>query len=164
MKEPGASHAIAIAQADTQPGRPEPRPRSAYAEMRRITTRWRDNDAYGHVNNVVYYEWFDSAVNALLIEHGVLDVTHGEVVGFVVQTHCNYFRPLAFPQPVEIGIRVAHVGRSSVRYELGVFEEAATEPSAQGHFVHVYVTRAGRKSVPLPDALRALVQSLRGSV
>jgi acyl-CoA thioester hydrolase len=141
--------------------RPEPDPRSAYSVFRPITTRWMDNDVYGHVNNVVYYSWFDTAVNAHLIERGVLDIRGGDTIGLVVETQCNYFTPLAFPQQVEAGLRVARLGTSSVRYEVGLF--AAGEPltAAKGHFVHVYVDRANRRPVPVPPALRAVLQEMQ---
>ena len=100
--------------------RPQPQPREAYAHFSTITTRWMDNDVYGHVNNVVYYSWFDTAVNAHLIEQGALDTEAGETIGLVVETQCNYFAPLSFPQTIEAGIRVARLGQSSVRYEVGV--------------------------------------------
>jgi acyl-CoA thioester hydrolase len=141
--------------------KPTPDHRDRYRAYRRIPTRWADNDMYGHVNNVVYYGWFDTAVNALLIERGLLDIRHGEVIGFVVETGCSYFSPLAFPQTVEAGIRVAHAGRSSVRYEIGLFAEGASTAAAQGHFVHVYVDRATQRPVALPKALQALVEELR---
>ena len=140
--------------------RPRPNYRDGYRVFRRIQTRWADNDIYGHVNNVAYYGWFDTAVNALLIERGALDIQHGQTVGLVVETHCNYFAPLAFPQTVEIGIRVAHAGTSSVRYEIGVFAEDAREAAAQGHFVHVYVDRETRRPVPLPGPLARLAAEL----
>lgn len=141
--------------------RPSPELRSGYRVFRAITTRWMDNDLYGHVNNVVYYSWFDTAVNALLIERGALDIHHGTTVGFVVETQCNYFAPLAFPQTVEAGIRVAHTGGSSVRYEVGLFAQGARTAAAQGHFVHVYVDRATRRPVPLPAALLDVLHALR---
>lgn len=141
--------------------RPHPQPRSSYRAFRAIPTRWADNDMYGHVNNVVYYGWFDTAVNALLIERGALDIHGGDTVGFVVETQCNYFAPLAFPQTVEAGVRVAHIGGSSVRYEIGLFAQGADTAAAQGHFVHVYVDRRTRRPVPLPPALAAVVQDLR---
>ena len=144
----------------TRPLKPVPEHRSGYRVFRKIGTRWADNDAYGHVNNVVYYEWFDTAVNALLIERGALDIHRGKTVGFVVETHCNYFAPLAFPQTVEAGIRVAEVGRSSVRYEIGLFAEGGEHAAAQGHFVHVYVDRATQRPVPLPEPLAAVVAEL----
>lgn len=140
--------------------RAQPEPRSAYRRFRAITTRWADNDQYGHVNNVVYYSWFDTAVNAYLIEAGALDVQAGAVIGLVVETRCNYFAPLAFPQAVEAGLRVAQLGRSSVRYELGLFAQGEELSAAGGHFVHVYVDRATRRPAPLPDALRAALQPL----
>jgi len=119
-----------------------------------------DNDAYGHVNNVVYYSWFDTAVNRYLIEAGALDIHAGAVIGLVIETRCNYFAPLAFPQMVEAGLRVAQFGRSSVRYEVGLFAPGTDESAAAGHFVHVYVDRATRRPVELPDALRNALQPL----
>src|SRR5660397_14606 len=104
---------------DTPAIKPQAQPRSAYRVFRSLTTRWMDNDAYGHVNNVVYYSWFDTAVNAYLIEQGVLDIARGQTIGLVIETQCNYFSPLTFPQTVEAGIRVARLGASSVRYEVG---------------------------------------------
>lgn len=141
--------------------KPQPEPRAAYRAFRTITTRWMDNDVYGHVNNVVYYSWFDTAVNAHLIEQGALDIHGGQTIGLVIETQCNYFAPLAFPQSIEAGIRVARLGTSSVRYEVGLF--AAGEPltAAKGHFVHVYVDRATRRPVPLPAALRQVLESLQ---
>ena len=135
--------------------------------FRRISTRWADNDAYGHINNVVYYAWFDSAVNAHLIEQGVLDIHQGETIGLVVETHCNFFAPVVFPQAVDIGIRVASMGGSSVRYELGVFiapkegDAAATDICiAKGHFIHVYVGKANRRPVALSQALKSVLGKL----
>lgn len=141
--------------------RPEAHERTAYLAFIPITTRWMDNDIYGHVNNVVYYSWFDTAVNGHLIAQGALDIHHGKVVGLVVETQCNYFTPIAFPQNVTAGIRVAHVGASSVRYEVGLFADGATKANAQGHFVHVYVDRASRQPVALPDHLRTTLDTLR---
>lgn len=140
--------------------KPQPETRSAYRYWRNISTRWADNDSYGHVNNVVYYSWFDTAVNAYLIEQGVLDIRAGAVIGLVVETQCNYFSPLAFPQTVELGLRVAHCGRSSVRYALGVFAQGQAVAAAQGHFVHVYVDASSRKPTPLPSALVHALQPL----
>lgn len=140
--------------------RPAPEPRSAYHVFRAIGTRWMDNDVYGHVNNVVYYSWFDTAVNAYLIEQGVLDIERSTTIGLVVETQCNYFAPLAFPQTVEAGLRVARLGASSVRYEVGLFAQGAPQTAAAGHFVHVYVDRATRRPVPLPEPLRAVLQPL----
>jgi acyl-CoA thioester hydrolase len=141
--------------------RPRPEPRSAYASFQAITTRWMDNDAYGHVNNVVYYSYFDTAVNRHLIEAGALDIHQGATIGLVVETQCNYFSPLAFPQTVEAGLRVARIGASSVRYELGLFAEGAPYSAAAGHFVHVYVDRNSQRPVPLPAALLAALHTLQ---
>jgi acyl-CoA thioester hydrolase len=140
--------------------RPQPEPRHAYRHFSAVPTRWMDNDAYGHVNNVVYYSWFDTAVNRYLIEAGALDIQAGAVIGLVIETRCNYFASLTFPQLVEAGLRVAHLGRSSVRYEVGLFAQGSSESAAGGHFVHVYVDRATRRPVELPDALRAALQPL----
>jgi acyl-CoA thioester hydrolase len=137
-----------------------PEPRSAYKAFRSIGTRWMDNDAYGHVNNVVYYSWFDTAVNAYLIEHGVLDIHHGQAIGLVVETQCNYFSPLAFPQTVEAGLRVARLGHSSVRYEVALFAQDQDLCAARGHFVHVYVDRVSRRPVSLADPLKQLLETL----
>ncbi len=142
------------------PFRPAPRPRGDFAVFRPIGTRWADNDLYGHVNNVVYYAWFDTAVNGYLIEQGALDIHHGDTIGLVVETQCHYFAPLAFPQTVEAGLRVAHVGRSSVRYEVGLFAQREPLSAAAGHFVHVYVGRGDRRPRPLPQRLRDAVQAL----
>jgi acyl-CoA thioester hydrolase len=142
------------------PAKPQPEPRSAYRAFRTIGTRWMDNDAYGHVNNVVYYSWFDTVVNRYLIEAGALDIHAGAVIGLVIETHCNYFASLAFPQVVEAGLRVGQLGRSSVRYEVGLFEQGAATTAACGHFIHVYVDRQTRRPVELPAALRAALQPL----
>lgn len=142
------------------PERPQPEPRSAYKVFRSISTRWMDNDAYGHVNNVVYYSWFDTAVNAHLIEQGVLDIEHGQTIGLVIETQCNYFAPLAFPQTVEAGIRVARIGTSSVRYEVGLFVQGENLTAAKGHFIHVYVDRQSRRPAPLPDAFKRVLETL----
>lgn len=143
------------------PSRPIPRPRADFPVFVPITTRWADNDAYGHLNNVVYYSLFDSAVNGWLVRQGVLDIQHGAVIGLVVETRCHYFAPLAFPAPVEAGLRVAELGRSSARYEVGIFAEGAAETAAHGHFVHVYVDRATRRPLSLPDPLRRVLETLR---
>lgn len=139
---------------------PQPEPRSAYQVFRTIGTRWMDNDAYGHVNNVVYYSWFDTAVNAHLIEQGVLDIEHGQTIGLVIETQCNYFSPLAFPQTVEAGIRVARIGASSVRYEVGLFAQGDVLTAAKGHFIHVYVDRQSRRPVPLPAPFKCVLETL----
>jgi acyl-CoA thioester hydrolase len=140
--------------------RPEAQLRSSYRVFLPITTRWSDNDVYGHVNNVIYYSWFDTAVNAHLIEQGVLDFQGGDTIGLVVETQCNYFASLAYPQKVEAGIRVARLGGSSVRYEVGIFAEGSDSTAAAGHFVHVYVDAATRRPKPLPPALRAVLEAL----
>src|SRR5205085_6342843 len=119
-----------------------------------------DNDAYGHVNNVVYYSWFDTAVNAHLVERGVLDIQHGQTIGLVIETRCNYFAPVEFPQVVEAGLRVARIGSSSVRYEVGLFLQGGAATVAKGHFVHVYVERASRRPVPLPAPLKKVLEDL----
>jgi len=136
-------------------------PREHYRHFSALSTRWMDNDIYGHLNNVVYYSLFDSAVNRYLIEAGVLDIRAGEVIGLVVETHCNYFAPLAFPQPLEAGLRVARIGTSSVRYEIGLFAEGAPLSAASGHFVHVYVDRASRRPTPLPPGFVAALRGLQ---
>jgi acyl-CoA thioester hydrolase len=141
--------------------KPQPEPRDAYKAFRAISTRWMDNDAYGHVNNVVYYSWFDTVVNAHLIEQGALDIHQGETIGLVVETHCNYFSPIEFPQTVEAGLRVAHMGKSSVRYEVGLFAQGEPLTAARGHFIHVYVDRATRRPTLLPDKLKAVLEALR---
>jgi len=146
---------------DPSAAKPQPEPRSAYKAFRSITTRWMDNDVYGHVNNVVYYSWFDTAVNAHLIEHGALDIHGGRTIGLVVETQCNYFGPLAFPQTVDAGLRVAKLGSSSVRYEVGLFPAGQDATAARGHFVHVYVDRASRRPVPLPAELRSILERLQ---
>jgi len=140
--------------------RPQPDHRDAYRHFSDVPTRWMDNDLYGHVNNVVYYSWFDTVVNRYLIESGALDIHAGTVIGLVIETHCNYFASLAFPQVVEAGLRVGQLGRSSVRYEVGLFDKGAATTAARGHFIHVYVDRASRRPVELPAALRAALQPL----
>ncbi|MGO4328395.1 acyl-CoA thioesterase [Cupriavidus sp. 2TAF22] len=134
--------------------------RSAYRHFQPITTRWMDNDVYGHVNNVIYYSYFDTVVNTYLIRQGVLDIEAGETIGLVIETQCNYFSALSFPDTVVAGLRVARLGNSSVRYEVGLFRNDEEIAAAQGHFVHVYVDRATRRPVPLPAALRNALQAL----
>jgi acyl-CoA thioester hydrolase len=147
--------------ATSGPSRPHPQDRSAYRVFRPIGTRWMDNDIYGHVNNVVYYSFFDTAVNGYLIEAGALQIETSPVIGLVVETHCNFFASLAFPQAVEAGLRVAHVGRSSVRYEIGLFGASEPLTAAAGHFVHVYVDRETRRPTELPMPLLTAVEALR---
>lgn len=145
-------------------GRPEPGLRSQYVQFMPVQTRWMDNDVYGHVNNVVYYSYFDTVVNAYLIEQGVLNPEHSNTIGLVIETQCNYFAPLSFPDPVVAGLRVARLGNTSVRYEVGLFRGDTQEAAAQGHFVHVYVDRETRRPVPLPDALRAVLEPLASNI
>lgn len=140
--------------------RPTPSGRDAYCHFTTITTRWSDNDAYGHVNNTIYYQWFDSAVNALLVGAGLLDIVNGDPIGLVVETGCSYFAPLSFPGDVEVGVAIDRLGGSSVTYRIGVFAAGAAEPAAQGHFIHVYVGRDSRRPVPLPEEWRARLNAL----
>jgi acyl-CoA thioester hydrolase len=137
--------------------RPTPHARADYPHFTAISTRWSDNDAYRHVNNVVYYGFFDTAVNQMLIEAGALDVEGSPAVGLVVETQCRYFAPVSFPDRVSVGLRVMHLGRSSIRYELAVFRNDDARAAAQGHFVHVYVDRDSQRPVALPAAVRAAV-------
>lgn len=134
--------------------KPQAESRSAYLYFQPITTRWMDNDVYGHVNNVVYYSYFDTVVNSYLIREGVLDIEAGETIGLVIETQCNYFSSLSFPDTVVAGLRVAKLGNSSVRYEVGLFRGDDEVAAAQGHFVHVYVDRETRRPVALPQPLR----------
>jgi len=134
--------------------------RDNYRHFMTITTRWMDNDLYGHINNVQYYSYFDTAVNRYLIDQGVLDIHRGEVIGLVVETHCNFFSSAAFPDDIAAGIRVAHLGRSSVRYEVGLFANDGEKAIAQGHFVHVYVDRKSQKPVDIPQDLRRVLSAL----
>ena len=141
--------------------KPQPEGRSGYKAFRTIGTRWMDNDAYGHVNNVVYYSWFDTVVNAHLVEQGVLDIHRGETIGLVVETQCNYFAPVEFPQVVEAGLRVARLGHSSVRYEVGLFLQGEALTVAKGHFIHVYVDRATRRPAAVPAPLKKVLEALQ---
>ena len=136
------------------------RPRSAYRAWRTVPTRWADNDAYGHVNNVVHYAWFDTAVNAWLVEAGLLDIEHGDLIGLVVETRCAYFAALAFPQAVEVGIAVERLGVTSVTYRLGIFAEGEDVAAAEGEFTHVYVNRHSRKPTALPGEWRAKLETV----
>jgi acyl-CoA thioester hydrolase len=125
-----------------------------------MTTRWADNDAYGHVNNTVYYEWFDSAVNAWMVEQSMLDIANGNPIALVVETRCTYAAPLEFPQMVEIGLAVAEVGRSSIRYRIGIFAKGAAEAAAEGDFVHVVVNRTTRRPAPIPMEWRIKLETI----
>jgi acyl-CoA thioester hydrolase len=135
--------------------------RAEFVHFHQIATRWMDNDAYGHVNNVIYYSYFDTAVNHYLIAQGALRLGQSEVIGLVVETQCRYFRSVAFPDTIHVGVRVAHIGSSSVRYELSIFRNDENEAAAQGHFVHVYVDRASNRPVPLPPVYRQAIEALR---
>ena len=140
--------------------RQDPAKRQDYRHFMTIGTRWKDNDIYGHINNVQYYSYFDTVVNRFLIEQAVLDIHSGEVIGLVVETHCNYFSSASFPDDIEAGLRVAHLGRSSVRYEVGLFVADREAAIAQGHFVHVYVDRLSQQPVELPADLRGALAKL----
>ena len=137
-------------------------PRTAFPHFLAIPTRWMDNDVYGHVNNVVYYSYFDTAVNRFLIERGVLDIHQGEVVGFVVDSGCAYFSSVTFPDTVHAGIRVAKLGRSSVRYEIALYRNDDPLPCAAGHFVHVYVERSSNRSTSIPANVREVLATICG--
>jgi len=137
-----------------------PATRSAFKAWRTLTTRWSDNDAYGHVNNAVFYQWFDSAVNAWLIEQGMLDIFRGDPIALVVETRCRYFAPLAYPQDVEVGLAVAKLGRSSIHYRIGVFGAGEERVAAQGEFVHVVVDRMSRRPIEIPDAWREKLETI----
>ncbi|MDP3255719.1 MAG: thioesterase family protein [Bosea sp. (in: a-proteobacteria)] len=144
-------------------GKQERLGRDAFGIFRTIPTRWHDNDVYGHVNNVVYYSWFDTAVNAWLIERGFLDIAGSATVGLVVETTCSYFESVAFPETVELGLGVERLGTSSVTYRIGVFREGGERAAAQGRFTHVHVDRATQRPVPIPAALRAALETLTSS-
>jgi acyl-CoA thioester hydrolase len=135
-------------------------PRFAFPHFLAIPTRWMDNDVYGHVNNVQYYSYFDTAVNQFLIERGVLDIHKDEVVGLVVDSGCSYFSPIAFPDLVHAGMRVAKLGNSSVRYQIALYRNGEAAPAAIGHFVHVYVDRGTNRSVPIPEAVRMVLATI----
>jgi acyl-CoA thioester hydrolase len=140
--------------------KPVPDMREAYRHFQRIPTRWMDNDVYGHVNNVVYYSYFDTVVNQYLIDQGVLDIERSAVIGLVVETQCRYFSPISFPDVVHAGLRVGRVGNSSVRYEVALFRNDEKHAAAQGHFVHVYVDRPTRRPAALSDTMRASLDRL----
>ena len=144
--------------------RPAPHHRGDYPHTRILTTRWLDSDPYGHMNNAIHFQLFDSVVNAWLIERGALDIEKSPVIGLVVETGCHYFAALTYPENVTAALRVAHIGRSSVRFEIGLFGQASEAAAAQGHFVHVYVDRESRKPVAeLPAALRLALEPLRAT-
>jgi len=145
--------------AEDNPGPPR---RADYRHFLAIPTRWMDNDVYGHVNNVVYYSYFDTVVNRYLIDAGALDIERSTVIGLVVETMCRYFQPLAFPEVIEAGLRVARLGRTSVRYEIAIFRRGEDEATAAGHFVHVYVDRETRRPAPLPERMRDALARIAG--
>ena len=140
--------------------RQPPPGRAEFKVWRKVTTRWADNDAYGHVNNTVYYEWFDSAVNAWTIEQGMLDIASGDPIALVIETRCTYAAPLTFPETVEIGLAVAQLGRSSIRYRIGVFAEGGDTAAAEGEFVHVVVDRSTRRPVQIPRDWREKLEAI----
>jgi acyl-CoA thioester hydrolase len=134
--------------------------RGAYRHLRDIPTRWNDNDVYGHVNNVEYYAFFDTVINAWLIEEGGLDIHRGETIGLCVESHCAFLASFAFPETIEAGLRVGTLGRSSVRCEIGLFRPGVEEPAASGWFVHVFVDRASRRPVEIEGRLRSSLERL----
>ena len=135
--------------------------RDRYPHFLSIQTRWSDNDIYGHVNNVTYYSYFDTVVNCFLIDQGSLDIETDSVIGMAVETMCKFNKPLAYPEVLEAGLRVGKLGNSSVRYEIGIFQEGAAEAAAMGHFVHVFVDRATGKPAPIPDAIRSALERIK---
>lgn len=140
--------------------REAPAGRSEFKVWRRFTTRWADNDAYSHVNNTVFYQWFDSAVNAWMVDQGMLDIERGDPIALVVETRCTYFAPLAFPQEVDVGLAVIELRRSSIRYRIGIFAQGAPSAAAQGEFVHVVVDRSSRRPVEIPVDWRRKLESI----
>ena len=134
--------------------------RENYPYVQRISTRWKDNDVYGHVNNIDYYSFFDTVINTWLIREAGLDIHGGDTIGFCAESHCKYLKALAFPDAVDAALRVAHIGNSSVRYEIALFREGDGQPAAEGWFVHVFVARDTRRPKALPDTMRAALQRL----
>ena len=138
----------------TQAREPHTERRGDYRQFLAIATRWLDNDIYGHVNNVVYYAYFDTVINEYLIRAGGLDIQSGAVVGYAVESNCRYHRPLSFPETLDAGLRVGHLGNTSVRYEIAIFRQDEDKPAATGYFVHVFVDRQSNKPTPIPDSIR----------
>ena len=136
--------------------------RADYPHFLPITTRWKDNDVYGHVNNVEYYSYFDTVINTYLIADGGLDIHRGEVIGVCAESHCKFLGEFAFPETIDAGLRVEHLGNSSVRYGIGLFRADRDAPAAEGWFVHVFVDRVTRRATAMPGALREALQRLRG--
>ncbi len=134
--------------------------RDRYRHFVPIQTRWSDNDVYGHVNNVTYYSYFDTAVNGYLIEAGGLDIEAAPVIGIAAESMCRFKKPLAYPEPLEAGLRVGHLGTSSVRYEVGIFRRGEADAAAFGHFVHVFVDRDAGTPVPIPASIRAALERI----
>ena len=141
--------------------RPKSDKRGTYAYFQTMTTRWMDNDSYRHMNNTTYYSFFDTIVNQYLIENGVLDIEKSPVIGLVAETTCRYFKSIGFPSKINVGLRVGHLGNSSIRYEIGLFKDDEDEASAQGHFVHVYVDRESGRPTAIPDKMKSVVAPLR---
>ena len=146
---------------EAKAARRTPLGREAFARFVPVSSRWSDNDPYGHINNAAYYYFFDTAVNAVLIEAGLLDPASSEIIGLVVETHCVYFSSLAFPDAIEVGLAVEEIGRSSVRYSVAAFKAGAPLASAQGRYTHVYVARASQRPTPIPAGHRRLMESLK---
>jgi acyl-CoA thioester hydrolase len=147
--------------AGPDPDRSGPPARAAFVRFVTIATRWADNDTYGHLNNVVYYALFDSAVNAILIGAGLLDPALSPVIGLVVESNCRFYSSLTYPEPAEVGVAVERLGRSSVRYRLAAFKAGAEEAAAAGGYTHVYVERATGRPVPIPERHRRLMEQLK---
>lgn len=141
--------------------RPKPEKSDAYMYFQTMTTRWMDNDSYRHMNNTTYYSFFDTIVNQYLIENDVLDIEKSSVIGLVAETTCRYFKSIGFPSKINVGLRVGHLGRSSIRYEIGMYKDDEDEASAQGHFVHVYVDRESGRPTPIPEKMRYVVAALQ---
>lgn len=141
--------------------RPLPSLLADYPYTHVLPTRWNDNDVYGHVNNTVYYEYFDTVVNTFLIQEGLLEIGKSETIGLVVETGCSYFAPITFPENVTLGLRVARIGTSSVRYEIGLFTDNQNRACAQGYFVHVYVNETSRKPEPLSAHMRGILEGIK---
>jgi acyl-CoA thioester hydrolase len=135
--------------------------RRAYPHFLAIPTRWMDNDVYGHVNNVVYYSYFDTVVNDFLIHAGGLEPASGETIGVCVESLCRFRSELSFPEVIDAGLRVGKLGTSSVRYEIGLFRAGVDSPAADGYFTHVFIDRAGRRPVPIPPSIRAALEELQ---
>lgn len=145
----------------TKTAAPAGETRARYRYFTPLQTRWADNDIYGHVNNVTYYAYFDTIINCYLIEKGGLDIADGAVVGFAVETMCRFVKPLAYPDALDAGLRVGHLGRTSVRYEVGIFRKGDKAAAAHGHFIHVFVERASGRPVPIPPRIRKALERIR---